>query len=85
MLGAYNPFNYNKMYSATNKPFFEVYAEKGFSPDKLQQFGDDMKVPNKVVKMIKGVNHFDLYYKPEHVDPIVIDIVDFVNGAMKQD
>lgn len=65
----YNPFDFTSNYK--DKPFFMAYADGGYHPDLLQKFYDDIKVTDKDLLVCKNATHFDLYYKPEFVDPIV--------------
>jgi hypothetical protein len=57
-----------------------AYADGGYSPDLLQKFYDDITVDDKELLLCKDATHFDLHYKPEHVDPIV----DRVAGLFKR-
>ncbi len=76
MTGKYNPFNYINQFS--NKPFFMAYADGGYSTDKIQQFYDDIPSTKKDLLICPNSNHFDLYYKPEFVTPIVNNATDFL-------
>jgi hypothetical protein len=81
MLGKYNPFDYISKYK--NKPFFMAYADGGYSTKLLQKFYDDICVKDKELFIAKNATHFDLYYKPEFVDPIVERITAFFKKHMK--
>lgn len=82
MLGKYNPFDFTAKYK--NKPFFMAYADGGYSPELLQKFYDDISVDDKELFIAKNATHFDLYDKPEYVDPIVERITAFFKKHMKQ-
>jgi len=69
MTGRYNPFEYIKGF--INKPFFMAYADGGYSVDKLQEFYAEIPADKKEIMVAEAATHFDLYYKPEFVDPIV--------------
>lgn len=77
MTGNYNPFDYISKY--INKPFFMAYADGGYSPDKLRQFYDEIPADNKDLLVCPNSGHFDLYYKPEFVTPIVENATKFLN------
>ena len=78
MLGVYNPFDFTSKFK--DKPFFMAYADGGYSPELLQKFYDDISVDDKELFIGKNATHFDLYYKPEYVGPIV----DKVAGLFKR-
>jgi hypothetical protein len=78
MLGIYNPFDFPSRFE--DKPFFMAYADGGYSTELLQKFYDDVPVDDKDLLVCADATHFDLYYKPEHVDPIV----DRVAGMFKR-
>ena len=69
MTGKYSPFNYIKQF--TNKPFFMAYADGGYSTDQIQKFYDDIPADKKDLLVCSNSTHFDLYYKPEFVTPII--------------
>lgn len=78
---SYNPF---EMLPALNKrgiPFFMAYAENGYSTEKLNEFYDSVETADKELVVVEGAGHFDLYYKPEIVDPLVEKISSFFIGS----
>ncbi|WP_421921183.1 alpha/beta hydrolase [Marinifilum sp.] len=77
MTGKYNPFNYIKGF--INKPFFMAYADGGYSTDKIEQFYNDVPADEKFIMVCPNSTHFDLYYKPEFVKPIVDQACEFLN------
>lgn len=76
MEGTYNPFDFIPKF--TNKPFFMAYADGGYSVDKLYEFYESIPADRKQLVVSKNANHFDLYYKPEFVDPIVDSADEFL-------
>ena len=76
MTGRYNPFDYIKRF--VNKPFFMAYADGGYSTDKIQEFYDSVPANNKDLLVCQNSTHFDLYYKPEFVGPIVERVSNFL-------
>jgi hypothetical protein len=77
----YSPFNYTSKYK--NKPFFMAYADGGYSTELLQKFYDEIFVDDKDLLVCKNATHFDLYYKPEYVDPIVERVTNIFNKHIK--
>jgi fermentation-respiration switch protein FrsA (DUF1100 family) len=65
----YNPFEWTSKFQ--DKPFFMAYADGGQRPDMLQKFYDEIGVEDKELLVFENATHFDLYYKPQYVDPIV--------------
>ncbi|MBU7017473.1 MAG: alpha/beta hydrolase [Theionarchaea archaeon] len=71
----YNPFDFTSRFR--DKPFFMAYADGGYSTDLLQKFYNDISVDDKELFVAKNATHFDLYYKPEFIDPIVEKVTAF--------
>ena len=67
----FEPFDYIEKYNAKQKPYFMAYSTGGCSPTRLQEFYDKLKSKDKEVMVIPNSNHFDLYYKEQHVNKIV--------------
>jgi dienelactone hydrolase len=65
----YNPFEWTAKFQ--NKAFFMAYADGGQRPDMLQKFYDEIHVDDKELLVFENATHFDLYYKPQFVDPVV--------------
>lgn len=71
----YNPF---EIAPRLDKPYYMAYGLKGYSPDRLLQFFDDVKSApaHKQLRVVDGT-HFEIYYQPRFVEPIVDDIAAF--------
>jgi len=67
----YDPFKWISKFNENKKPYFMAYATGGSRPEKLQEFFDKIQSVDKEVMVIPDAHHFDLYYRPEHVDKIV--------------
>ena len=77
MTGRYNPFNYIKKYQ--NKPLFLAYADGGYATDKIEEYYNTIPADKKELMVCNNATHFDLYYKPEYVNPIVEKVTNFLN------
>lgn len=71
----YNPF---EIAPRLDKPYYMAYGLKGYSPDQLQRFFDEVRTApaHKQLRVVDGT-HFEIYYQPRFVDPIVDDIAAF--------
>ncbi len=71
----YDPF---EMTARITRPFYMAYGSKGYSPQLLQRFFDTVRTPpgDKQVRIVDGT-HFEIYWQPRFVDPIVDDIATF--------
>lgn len=71
----YNPFEFA---ARIEKPYYMAYGLKGYSPDQLQRFFDEVRTPaaDKQLRVVDGT-HFEMYYQPRFVDPIVDDVAAF--------
>lgn len=71
----YNPFEFAPR---VEKPLYMAYGLKGYSPDQLQRFFDDVRTPavDKQLRVVDGT-HFEIYYQPRFVTPIADDIAAF--------
>ncbi len=67
----FDPFEYIDKYNEQKKPYFMAFATGGCRPERLQDFYDKIESTDKEVMVIPNSHHFDLYYKPEHVNKIV--------------
>jgi len=74
----YNPFEW--IPKLKHKPFLMAYAEGGQNIPKIKEFYEQVDVENKDLMYFEGATHFDLYYKPEFVNPIV----DRINDTFRQ-
>lgn len=63
-------------------PFFMAYGADAPTVDGCEAFYDAVPGP-KEKHVIEGAGHFDLYYKPEYVDPIVDRIDAFFRSHMR--
>jgi len=77
MTGKYNPFNWIKKYQ--NKPLFLAYADGGYATDKIEEYYNEIPADEKELMVCKNSTHFDLYYKPEFVNPIVERVTNFLS------
>jgi fermentation-respiration switch protein FrsA (DUF1100 family) len=71
----YNPFNITH---AFRTPFYMAYGTRGYAPRELQRFFDEVQTP-KQDKMLRVLDatHFEMYWKPQFVEPIVDDVSAF--------
>lgn len=76
----YNAFNYLSAYKEI--PFFMAYGTRGYSPNKLQNFYDRINAKDKEV-MVVDAQHFDMYWKPEVVNPIVDRATAFIHKNLR--
>ena len=68
---AFNIFNYSHMMSGV--PVHMSYGEKAVSAGGAQRFYDSL-AGEKSLTTYPGASHFDLYWKPEFVEPIADEI-----------
>jgi len=76
----YCAFDYLPQYKDT--PFFMAYGTRGYSPKKLQSFYDQIQAKDKEV-MVLDAQHFEMYWKPEFVNPIVERATAFINKNLR--
>ena len=57
-------------------PVFLAYGGASSTAWYATRFHDEIRGPKEILE-IEGAKHFDLYWKPEHVDPAVEGAVDF--------
>ncbi len=69
-----DPFKYIPQYNKGKKPYFMAFATGGCRPEKLKEFYDQIDSVDKELLIIPNSNHFDLYYKPQHVKRISDDM-----------
>jgi hypothetical protein len=71
----YDPF---AITSTFDKPFYMAYGAKGYSTNELQRFFDEVRTPaaQKQLRVVDGT-HFEIYWQPRFVDPIVDDVSRF--------
>lgn len=80
LLLRYDPFASLAKYK--KKAFFMAYAEHGYAPDRLVEFHNRINATDKELHKIDSAHHFDLYYKPEYVDPIAQSVATFMKPQM---
>lgn len=76
----YNAFDYLSKYK--DIPFFMAYGTRGYSPEKLQNFYENINAENKEL-MVLDAQHFEMYWKPEFVDQIVEKATDFIHRNLR--
>jgi hypothetical protein len=64
---SYNPFDYLDDYEGN--AFFMAWGTQGFYLDSAQAFYDSINAEEKEL-LVFDTGHFDLYWRPEYVDPI---------------
>ncbi len=71
----YNPFDAAR---TLDKPYYMAYGKRGYSPHLLQRFYDEVRTPaaHKRLRVVDG-SHFEMYWQPRFVDPIVEDVSAF--------
>ncbi len=74
-------YNFAFMFDAV--PVYMAYGTEAVSTPGAKRFYDMINGP-KELKEIEGAGHFDLYWKPEHVDPISEGIETFFGKYMKK-
>ncbi len=74
-LMGFSIFNYTKLLKPV--PIYLAYGDQAVSKPGAVRFAEEVK-PEKVT-VIEGEGHFDLYWKPEHVEKISNEIAEFFN------
>jgi hypothetical protein len=71
----YDPFDVTARF---DKPYYMAYGTRGYSPDLLRRFFEDVRTPagDKQLRVMEAA-HFDMYWQPRFVDPIVSDVSTF--------
>ncbi len=72
-------FDHMEMFEAL--PIFVAYGEKAVSKSGPISFVEKNKGEMEVM-IREDAGHFDLYWRPEHVDPIVNNMIEFFNKHM---
>lgn len=80
MLG-FSVYNYVHMFDAV--PVYMVYGSKAVSSPGAIKLYEALKGPKERL-VVEGSGHFELYWKPEYVDPAVDGISDFLNRQIQQ-
>lgn len=78
----YDPFDYLEKYE--KKAFFMAFADGGHGTDELKRFYESIKADDKELFIAESAGHFDLYYKPEFVDPIVNKVTVFLKKQISE-
>ena len=76
-LYGFSIFNYTKLFDPI--PIYLAYGDEAVSKPGPIRFAEEVK-PEKVT-VIKGADHFDLYWRPEHVEKIADEVAAFFPGA----
>jgi fermentation-respiration switch protein FrsA (DUF1100 family) len=63
-------------------PVYMVYGDKAVSADGATRFYEALNGPKERL-VVEGSDHFELYWKPEHVGPAVEGISSFLRGRMQ--
>lgn len=71
----YDPF---AITSTFRTPYYMAYGTRGYSTPELQRFFDEVRTPaeHKQLRVLDGT-HFEIYWQPRFVDPIVDDVSAF--------
>ena len=78
-LVGFSIFNYTKLFDPI--PIYLAYGDEAVSKPGAARFAEEVK-PTKVT-VIEGAGHFDIYWKPEHVEKIADEVAEFFQGYMK--
>ncbi|WP_420640699.1 alpha/beta hydrolase [Candidatus Leptofilum sp.] len=75
-----NFFGLTKRFRST--PVFMAYGSNAFSKGSAIKFYDQLDGPKDRL-VLDGAGHFDMYWKPEYVDPVVESISKFFNRQVE--
>jgi fermentation-respiration switch protein FrsA (DUF1100 family) len=77
----FDPFEVTR---ALDKPYYMAYGTRGYSPTLLRRFFDELPTPagDKLLRVMDGT-HFEMYWQPRFVDPIVNDVAAFFSRYMR--
>ncbi|MFS2317853.1 alpha/beta hydrolase [Maricaulis sp. D1M11] len=78
-LFGFSIFNYTKLFDPI--PMYLAYGGEAVSNPGAIRFADEAK-PEKVT-VIEGAGHFDLYWRPEHVEKISNEVAEFFQAHMQ--
>ena len=78
-LYGFSIFNYTKLFGPI--PIYLAYGDVAVSNPGAKRFAEEVK-PEKVT-VIEGAGHFDLYWRPEHVEKISDEVADFFQAHMQ--
>ncbi|MEZ5450304.1 MAG: hypothetical protein R3E89_15490 [Thiolinea sp.] len=76
---AFDPFNFLHMLDSV--PTFVAYGTEAVTGKGAQAFYDQINGP-KTLHVVEGADHFELYWKPEFVDPTVAQMAAFLKAQM---
>ena len=76
---SFSIYDYTHMFDAV--PVFMAYGDKAVSVKGAVRFYEALNGPKEMIKR-EGAGHFDLYWRPEHVEPIADGIATFFNNLM---
>ena len=75
-LYGFSIFNYTKLFEPI--PIYLAYGDEAVSNPGAKRFAEEVK-PEKVT-VIEGAGHFDLYWRPEHVEKISDEVAEFFHA-----
>ena len=78
-LYGFSIFNYTKLFDPI--PIYLAYGAEAVSNPGAKRFAEEVK-PEKVTE-IPGAGHFDLYWRPEHVEKISDEVATFFQAHMQ--
>jgi uncharacterized protein len=79
---SFSIYNYTHMFDAV--PVYMVYGDKAVSAEGAIKFYDALNGPKEKL-VIEEAGHFDLYWKPEYVDPAVEGIAKFLKNMSSKE
>ena len=77
-LMGFSVFNYTQLFDPI--PIYLAYGDEAVSKPGAVRFAEEVK-PKKVT-IIEGAGHFDIYWRPEHVEKIADEVSEFFHGHM---
>lgn len=78
---AYDPF---VITPSLRTPYYMAYGTRGYSPRRLQRFFDDVATPAEDKRLrVLDAQHFEIYWKPQFVQPIVDDMDAFFRSYLE--
>lgn len=75
---------FNVIHLLNSVPVYMVYGTEVYDGDTNEVFFNGLGPASRDRLVIEGAEHFELYWKPEYVDPAVDGITDFFNKLMPE-
>ena len=72
---------FNVLHLMENIPVFMALGSEAYTVDNSKEFFEKVPGPKKL-NFVEGAGHFDLYWKPEHVNLISEDLNKFFRSQM---